>query len=185
MRACLMQTLLGFLIVAQNHAFASQLSTLPAFTWQTRNTSILSTGHRTRATSQNTTSPQSQNSMSKVVDLQGNAWYHEQGSEWCTLWNKTCTGNVTLAMNDFFNASLAMWPAYACTGNKTEDACDHFGNLGGLQYADALESWMRSPACLVTSSIWSKEQPKTADLYQYPNRSSCCEACNPAAFNHY
>lgn len=98
------------------------------------------------------------------------------GSEWCSIWDTSCTGNQSLALDDIY--SLMMWPAMVCVHDKDEQSCDVAGNLGGLNHVQGLESWMRSPKCLSTSSIWATKKHHTFDPLPLDMESdSCCGAC--------
>ena len=98
---------------------------------------------------------------------------HTNESEWCVLWEETCHGNASLAVEDLFGD---LDTAITCASNQTEQSCDRSGNLGGLQYADAFEKWMRSTACVAKASQWNKNHPGNLTNYQVSNES-CCGLC--------
>ena len=106
----------------------------------------------------------------------GLEFYHKKNSEWCALWDNTCGSNVSLAVDDIFGGPTGMFPAYYCVGNKTEELCDEMGNLGGLKYADAFESWMRSPQCMITSSSWRQKQPHYTRGPEDSDLRTCCDS---------
>lgn len=114
--------------------------------------------------------------------------HHRNGSEWCVLLDKPCAGNKSLAMDDLYETWEALIDAMHCVSNKTEENCNIRGNLGGLKYADAFETWMIGDKCMFTSSLWAQKQPPIAPVthteafpmmhQQPPNGTSCCDECS-------
>ena len=101
---------------------------------------------------------------------------HQDRPEWCALWDNSCTGNKSLAMDDIYDRM--MWPAMACVQRKDDFACDQVGNLGGLSHVQDLESWMRSPKCLSTSSLWAEETHRIYSVFEFDSGvDSCCGSC--------
>ena len=114
--------------------------------------------------------------------------HHKNGSEWCVLLDKPCAGNTSLAMDDLYKNWESLIDAANCVKGKTEEDCNIRGNLGGLKYADAFESWMFGPECVFTSSLWAQKQPPITPVTHTgflpimaqlpPNGTSCCDECS-------
>lgn len=103
----------------------------------------------------------------------------------CMLWNTSCTGNTTEAINTFFGTTAQQLEhdgSLCWVDNFTESGC-------GTSWAEAqaLVSWMRTPQCLTTMKAWT-DTPQGASIVwdwneewnghiEVFNDTSCCGSC--------
>ena len=113
----------------------------------------------------------------------------------CVLWNNSCTGNVTLARNDFFaNTSDALLDNACFQGQPTEPSgpngiedCSKVETPQKLRLFGQAKIWMRSPRCHSDEAVWSSSVPDFAldsglpKGAQWPEQ--CCSKCRISAEN--
>lgn len=126
----------------------------------------------------------------------------------CLLWDTSCVGNRTLAIEEFFNTTeggilnnlcfsnfdsgnagiaLPEVPAASEPGQLVlEDAanssdCKNYNPPERLSAWKKIKSWMRSPGCVSAQEEWVKMGGIAYE--NSSNASSCCEACVVAAQN--
>ena len=86
----------------------------------------------------------------------------------CRLWDDSCLGNRTLALNEFFGSI-----------NKTEILND-VGSIANTWLNRTVINWMRSPQCMLSSMEWlaSKGLPTDAFNTALDDGGNCCHQCN-------
>lgn len=127
--------------------------------------------------------------------------YKIQFPDQCMLWDSSCSGNKTLALDEFFNSSGTMkelvyggweyWPIHRQKGGIPSDV------------NDKIISWMRLPECRSSFLEWHTEHPDQSSWsytdwagntnvphamdWSYLATSSatagCCDACELAGGN--
>lgn len=127
--------------------------------------------------------------------------YKIQFPDQCMLWDSSCSGNKTLALDEFFNSSGTMkelvyggweyWPIHRQKGGIPPDV------------NDKIISWMRLPECRSSFLEWHTEHPDQSSWsytdwagntnvphamdWSYLATSSatagCCDACELAGGN--
>ena len=99
----------------------------------------------------------------------------------CVLWNSFCSGNKSLAIEQFFNYTKPALPFNSCFVDPTQERCIKYEGADRIAEFEAIANWMRTPEC------WN-------DLLDYdrrhglqpPNMTSmnyCCETCHLHAEN--
>lgn len=104
-------------------------------------------------------------------------------SDECLLWNSSCTGNKTLALDEFFDGTLAFLQENECftdPHNASLD-CSKYVSQDLMSEFAVIKDWMRSPQCLSSSSEHQLMQGQTPLSYMLGD--SCCDFCNIAALN--
>ena len=93
----------------------------------------------------------------------------------CILWNSTCTGNKTHALDVFFNTT----GSYLLTENacfvEPQPACSRYESPAALKEFAEIKSWMRSPQCMSSSALWASRNGEPA--MQTAQDLSCCNTC--------
>ena len=90
--------------------------------------------------------------------------------EECILWNSSCTGNRTAALNEFFGQTLYTLGKDECW---IDQCTDHVQEINAI--LDPVKSWMRTPACRSDQVEFHGTRPAPNTSYAYP---SCCESCS-------
>ena len=114
----------------------------------------------------------------------------------CVLWNSTCTGDLTIARNEFFgntsdalrsNECFQKQPTEFSVPNSLEGCYEIESSQQLLQFGQA-KAWMRSPQCLSDQAVWSSSVPNLAvDPKYLPNgdlgAAYCCAKCGISVEN--
>ena len=93
----------------------------------------------------------------------------------CVLWDNHCCGNITTAMNTFFNYTIfhlreCLHPGKINLSNKVCGLREDRDRMAEL------ETWMRSPKCLSTAVSWQSSHPTEA-AQPFDNWDTCCGPC--------
>lgn len=128
----------------------------------------------------------------------------------CLLWDNTCSGNRTLAIDEFFNTTK-----WSLIGNQCFSQFDagvpagdpglsipYVGGGGLVQLDDIvpsdckdfnpaeriaewtdIKSWMRSPSCVSAQNEWTEADGKATSNISSSVIPSCCEGCVVGAQN--
>lgn len=100
----------------------------------------------------------------------------EDLSDQCLLWDNTCSGNRTLALNQFFNETIGNIAGNECFTNLT---CDYHP-AGRAEVYDQIKEWMHSPQC-VSSGIEFGKMNSVTPPWEITTSSglpgSCCGSC--------
>lgn len=114
----------------------------------------------------------------------------------CVLWNSSCLGNISVAMNDFFaNDTADILLGNQCFLNQPTDPSEA-NNLEGcykiessqrlLQFGQAKE-WMRSPQCLSNAALWQSSENRGIASQYLPHQDLgagyCCSKCDLSVQN--
>ncbi len=89
-------------------------------------------------------------------------------SEECLLWDASCSGNRTLAIEKFFNITFNdEWPddsamngnllendCFSQTGLVNQSDCDTYNPPERLSDFENIKKWMRSPQCVLAANEW-------------------------------
>ena len=93
----------------------------------------------------------------------------------CMLWNSTCSGNKTLALDTFFDTT----GSYLLTENtcfvKPQPICSKYESPAALKEFAEIKSWMRSPQCMSSSALWASMHGEPA--MSTAQGLSCCNTC--------
>ena len=74
----------------------------------------------------------------------------------CILWDNSCSGNRTRALQQFFDTSLGdHLLGNFCFRNQTGCDCDMRNPPGRLSEFEKIKSWMRSPQCVSAQNQWA------------------------------
>ena len=128
----------------------------------------------------------------------------------CLLWDASCAGNRTLALENFFNTDQVSLPDNRCfcnydSGNEgivipvvpqngqlvAEDIgdssdCKEYNPPERISAWKSIKSWMRSPGCVSAQKEWMKIDSHNHDVdYGAPSNvtPSCCGGCVVGAEN--
>lgn len=122
----------------------------------------------------------------------------------CLLWDDTCSGNQTLAIDHFFGQTRAFLFENVCfTGDGSESVasnCTRQNTPARFTEFERIKNWMRSPQCITGQGLYQKVHP-TLDTegmrgekcgYEKRDNSTgerrygggtCCGTCNIEAGN--
>lgn len=114
----------------------------------------------------------------------------------CVLWNSSCTGDLTIARNEFFNDASGTLrdnecfqnqPTEASVPNSLESCYDIESPQQLIQFGQA-KAWMRSPQCLSEQVVWSSSMHYLAVDPKYlpngdPGAAYCCAKCGISVEN--
>lgn len=125
-------------------------------------------------------------------------------SDQCILWDNTCSGNQTLAIDQFFGQTQELLHENVCfTGDgvgSVESNCTQQNTPARYSEFARIKNWMRSPQCIASQSVYQKAHP-TPDTqgmqgekraYEKRDNSTqgpkygggtCCGVCNIEAGN--
>ena len=121
----------------------------------------------------------------------------------CLLWDASCAGNKTLAMDEFFNGTQSDLYNNQCfnlidqgVASPQSLIAENNGTMGNLsQYGlcetynpperilawKKIKSWMRTPECAAAKQAWAKQEKIPNDYWSDPNyanaASPCCRSC--------
>ena len=73
----------------------------------------------------------------------------------CLLWNSSCAGNRTLAINEFFNGTIWWLQENECFVYPENPLCSKLVSQDTMSAFAVIKNWMRSPQCLSVSSEYS------------------------------
>lgn len=104
-------------------------------------------------------------------------------SDECLLWNTSCTGNKTLAIDEFFNGTLFWLQENECFVSPLNASldCSKYVSQDVMSEFAVIKDWMRSPQCLSSSSEYKLMQGQTP--FSYMLGDSCCDFCEISAQN--
>lgn len=105
-------------------------------------------------------------------------------SEECLLWNNSCTGNKTLALEEFFSVGTLNWLEENECFVKPENAsldCSKYVAQNVLSEFAVIKDWMRSPQCLSSNSEFQLMQGQTPLPHSFGQ--SCCNYCEISGQN--
>ena len=93
----------------------------------------------------------------------------------CPLWDKSCHGNRTAAVNDFYENELTFLQENACFVNDTID-CKGIESDELLRTFPKIKEWMRSPDC--DAGFFEYQRMKgNIDDFQTNETMICCNTC--------
>ena len=122
----------------------------------------------------------------------------------CLLWDDTCSGNQTLAINQLFGHKRELlfenlW--FAVDGDAAvESNCARQNTPARFEEFERIKSWMRSPQCIASQAVYHKTHPpsnteiiqgekrgyeernNSTQNRQY-GRGTCCGTCDIEAGN--
>ncbi len=125
-------------------------------------------------------------------------------SDQCMLWDNTCSGNQTLAIDKFFGQTQEYLYENVCfTGDGdglVESNCTQRNTPARYSEFARIKGWMRSPQCIVSQGVYQKAHPAPdtegmqGEKRAYRKRDnstqghnygggSCCGTCNIEAGN--
>ena len=99
----------------------------------------------------------------------------------CLLWNASCTGNRTLALDEFFERTLAFLQENECFVHHENPSCSKLVSPDTMSEFAVIKTWMRSPQCLSSSSEHQVIQGGTP--MPYTLGTTCCDICQISAQN--
>ena len=135
---------------------------------------------------------------------------NEAFKDQCLLWNTSCSGNRTLAIEEFFNNTIEPLIGNQCfsqfdAGVQAGDpgiSIPFVGGSGPVQLENIIpsdckdynpserisewqeiKSWMRSPSCVSAQSEWMEAGGKATPINSTGVKESCCEGCVVGAQN--
>jgi len=95
-------------------------------------------------------------------------------SEQCLLWNSSCSGNRSLAMDTFFSDTWKL-AKHSCFRIPTDENCARLYDADQLSHFQAIKDWMGTPQCL-SSELEFDEKHRLATAY-FDRWDSCCDSC--------
>ena len=119
----------------------------------------------------------------------------------CLLWDKSCTGNRTLAIKNFFrpakttlasqfglnttayNFDVLLNSCFRGTGLTDPSDCAKYNPPSRLEEWDKIRSWMRSDQCVSTQNEYEKMIRQPAINSTAEDSPSCCDVCGIASPN--
>ena len=122
----------------------------------------------------------------------------------CLLWDDTCSGNWTLAINQFFGQKREILFENVCFAPDGDAAAESNCTLQNTptrsEVFERIKSWMRSPQCIASQAVYHKGHPPTdMEIFQGEKRGygerdnstqnrkygggTCCGICNIEAGN--
>ena len=135
---------------------------------------------------------------------------NEAFKDQCLLWDTSCSGNMTLAIEDFFNNTIEPLIGNQCfsqfdAGVQAGDpglSIPFVGGSGLVQLDNIIpsdcidynpperisewrdiKSWMRSPSCVSAQDEWKASGGKATPDHSTGVKESCCEGCVVGAQN--
>lgn len=104
-------------------------------------------------------------------------------SDECLMWNSSCAGNKTLALDEFFDGTVFFLQENECFVDPHNASLDRskYVSQGVMSEFAVIKDWMRSPQCLSSSSEWDLMRGQTPVTYISGN--SCCNICRIQAQN--
>lgn len=88
-------------------------------------------------------------------------------SDQCLLWDSSCSGNRTMAIEKLFNVSFDQWAddpnnnanfrhndCFLQTGYVNQSDCDTYNPPDRLAEMEKIVNWMRSPQCVSAANEW-------------------------------
>ena len=99
----------------------------------------------------------------------------------CLLWNASCTGNKTLALDEFFDGTLFWLQKNECFVHNENPSCSKLVSQDTMSTFAVIKTWMRSPQCLSSSSEHQVILGQTPAPYTLG--TTCCDICQIDAQN--
>jgi len=99
----------------------------------------------------------------------------------CVLWNSSCTGNKTSAIEGFFNTIRDELFFNSCFMDNTSEECRRLETADRLSEYQTIKDWMHTSACwsdFLEYDTWHQISPENVTAVK-----SCCEKCHMAAEN--
>ena len=93
----------------------------------------------------------------------------------CILWDPSCSGNRTLAMDDFFNqtfqndlVSNECFAQLSPVNSALVSNCDKYNPPGRMSEFEEMKNWMRSQQCVSAAADWAARTPGNSN-FTYAN----------------
>ena len=102
-------------------------------------------------------------------------------SDECLLWNSSCGGNRTLAINEFFNGTFWWLQENECFVDLVKPLCSTYVSHDVMSEFSIIKNWMRSPQCFSVSSEYDLMQGLAPES-SIPG-TSCCGTCQMSGQN--
>lgn len=81
-------------------------------------------------------------------------------SDQCILWDNTCSGNQTLAIDQFFSQTQGLLYENVCFTSDGDDSvesnCTQHNTPARYSEFARIKSWMRSPQCISSQGVYQK-----------------------------
>ena len=93
----------------------------------------------------------------------------------CILWDPSCSGNRTLAMDKFFNQTFQddlqsneCFAQVSPVNSVIISNCDKYNPPGRMSQFEEMRNWMRSQQCVSAAADWAARTPGTSN-FTYAN----------------
>ena len=93
----------------------------------------------------------------------------------CILWDPSCSGNRTLAMDKFFNQTFQddllsneCFTQLSPINSAFVSSCDKYNSSGRMSEFEEMKNWMRSQECVSAAADWAARTPSTSN-FTYAN----------------
>ena len=99
----------------------------------------------------------------KYCSYNGTARNPDGLGDQCLLWDDTCSGSRTLAIEQFFNHTQEYLYENICFtangDNAVESECNRQNRPARYAEFERIKSWMRSPQCIASQGVYQKAHP--------------------------
>ena len=99
----------------------------------------------------------------------------------CVLWNSSCSGNKTMASDEFFNNTRDALFWNACFVDPTAEDCLHLESADRLAEFKVIKEWMETPQCW--SGFLDYDRRHGQPLENGTKKHYCCDRCDLYAEN--
>ena len=100
-------------------------------------------------------------------------------SDACVLWDSSCSGNRSLATENFFNHTRMDLFSNYCFQNPTVERCLELQSQDRQSQFQQIRDWMRSPQCWLSFQEYDENHGQV--LENSTGRHFCCETCRLSA----